>query len=466
MLGCAGFPLLKTPHIDAFAREGVRFTEAFCNYPACVPSRHSFISGLYPHEIGIRSNQEYIPRNAVFETIGTAVKKAGYVTAAIGKMHWKPLKTDPALVDAHKGFDYRSAFLAESEGAIENIYRRGVGEETYGAFIREFHEYDGPGGESVKGYVGTVSAIPADSQQDGWLARDACAFIERQDGGKPFLLVVSLDRPHPPSIVPPEFSGLYDPANVPLPPAAPEGFVEEDARLRRRSRAWSGMTDHELRSSIARYMENITYVDHLFGSVVGTLKKRGLSECTAVFFFSDHGELLGGRGGCFSKYCLYDSALRVPLVVRWPGVGKEGAVVSAPVELIDLFPTWLDIAGLPAPEFLPGRSLRPLLKGKKPEEIAWRETAFAEMYNPTQWALRTQTHKLIVRPGGANALYELKSDPHEFLNRYHDTRLGETKAQMLEDLANHAIDRALKYPELSSRAPWDRRTSRSPAGTS
>jgi choline-sulfatase len=282
--------------------------------------------------------------------------------------------------------------------------------------------------------------------------------------GKPFCLLVSLDRPHPPNVIPADYAGLYDPRDVPLPPAVPPGFHEDDPHVRRQieQRGWGLMDEHELRTSIARYLTNVSYVDDCLGKVLAALDDLGYAENTLVVLLSDHGELLGerrqtGHGGGYTKYSLYDSAVRVPLIVRWPGVSQPGLVSQAAVELIDLMPTWLDAAGVEAPPYLPGRTLRPLLAGQAPEQVGWRAATLSEQFTPAtegaggprgQWTIREARYKLIHRTGARSAFYDLQEDPNEFHNLIDDPALAPARERLYAHLAQGVIARAEQFPAM------------------
>ncbi|HEV2126097.1 MAG TPA: sulfatase/phosphatase domain-containing protein, partial [Chloroflexota bacterium] len=205
---------------------------------------------------------------------------------------------------------------------------------------------------------------------------------------------------------------------------------------------------------------NVTYVDHCLGQVLDTLRECGYEDNTLVVLLSDHGEMLGERrqperGGAHTKYCLYDSAERVPLIVRWPGAGQPGRVSHAAVELIDLMPTWLDAAGVEASPYLPGRSLRPLLEGQLPESIGWRTATLAEQFTQAteqlgqprgQWAYRESRWKLIERAGARSALYDLQDDPNEFHNLIDDPAHAAVRERLRQQLIRDVISRAEQFP--------------------
>src|SRR6266542_5026467 len=463
MDGPGGRPLVRTPHLDRLAATGTRFTQAVANLPVCVPCRHSFISGLYPHQIGILTNAHYWPYDPPVPILSTYLRDAGYATASVGKMHWKNRNAPDDHVPDKRGFDFRAGRGGNTDGPVDVSLTGGV------QSIEERRRADqisrfGVGGESREGYVGDVAPQTGDELPEAWLAGQAVQWLERhaqRGNGQPFCLMLSLDRPHPPNVIPADYEGMYSPDDVPLPPVVPAGFVEDDATMRRQieARGWRALDETELRTSIARYLTNVTYVDDCLGRALEALDRLGFAENTLVVLLSDHGELLGERrqpgfGGGHTKYCLYDSAMRVPLIVRWPGIGQPGQVSHAAVELIDLLPTWLDAAGVAIPAMLPGSSLRPLVEGQNPESIGWREHTLSEQYTSAetpqsprgQWAIRTARYKLIERAGGRSALFDLVEDPNEFRNRIDDPEMIDVRDFLRGRLLRDVIRRAEQYP--------------------
>ena len=465
LMGPAGEPLVRTPHLDRLAAGGVRFAQAVANLPVCVPCRHSFITGLYPHQIGILTNSHYWPDQPPVPTLGHRLGAAGYATAAVGKMHWKGRTAPEGHVPDKRGFAFRAGRGRSTEGPLD-VRPAGDLALREGRRQEESTARFGTGGESRAGYVGDVALETGDDLPEAWLAGQAVDFLRRHhaaDPQRPFCLLVSLDRPHPPCVVPADYAGRYDPGRVPLPPAPPPGFVEDDPHVRTQiaRRGWGEMDEGERRLAVARYLANVTYVDACLGRVLEALADLGYEEDTLVVLLSDHGELLGERGGAYTKYSLYDAALRVPLLVRWPGVSRPGLVSHAPVELVDLMPTWLAAAGLEVPPLLPGRSLRPLLEGQDPSgapaggaAAGWRTATLSEQYTSTsipgaprgQWALRERRYKLIERATGRSALYDLAEDPLEHHNRIDDPALADVRDRLRTQLLRDVIARAEQFP--------------------
>lgn len=455
-LSCVGHPVVRTPHLDALAAEGTIFTNAISNHPVCVPDRHSFITGLYTHQIGILSNAHYWPDQPPVPTLGMRLKEVCYNTAAIGKMHWKSGSAPDEAVPDKRGFDFRASAGGATDGPVDVRPSISLTPEQR-KFQSSLRDRFGIGGESRGGYVGDVSPAPAAKQSDYWLAEQAVEYLQKYEDDAPFCLMVSTNKPHPANVVPADYADMYDPDSVPIPPPVPDGFYEDDPHMRRQivSREWGQMDEREIRLSVSRYLTNCTYIDHCMGMVLDTLEATGHKENTLVVFFSDHGDMLGERAGAHTKYCMYDNAMRTPLLVRWPGVGKPGVVSDATVSHVDLMPTWLEAVGLDIPDMMVGRSLRPLLEGQDVKSAGWPEGAFSELYTSAetpgapraQWTWRESRHKLIQRVGGArSALYDLVKDPNEFHNLIDDPALADVRERMRLTILTDVMTRAEQYP--------------------
>ena len=458
-LRCAGHPVVETPNLDAMVAEGVHFTNAISNHPVCLPCRYSFITGLYTYQLGTLTNSHYWYDQLPVPTLGARLKEVGYNTAAIGKMHWKSLFAPDDAVPDKRGFDFRAATGGSWEGPLDVRYSAPLTPEQR-KFQSGLSNRFGIGGESREGYVGDVSPVPSEKMPDYWLAEQAVKYLQEYEDDAPFCLIVSLSKPHPANVVPSDYANRYDPDSVPLPPSVPDGFYEDDSHMRRQivNREWGQMDEREIRLSTARYLANCNYIDRCMGMVLDTLEATGHKDNTIVAFFSDHGDMLGERAGAHTKYCMYDSAMRVPLLMRWPGVNKPGLVSDAMVGLIDLMPTWLDAAQLDIPNMMQGENLRLLLEGQDSESIDWREGAFSEIYtspeNPEeprgQWTLRESRHKFIQRSGSArSALYDLVEDPNEFNNLIDDPNLADVRERMRTTLLTDVIAASEQYPVVS-----------------
>lgn len=465
-LGCAN-PLIKTPNLDALAGRGVRFTNAVCNVPMCVASRYSMMTGYYGSQIGVKHNTQMLPRDCDFPapTLAERLLAAGYQTAGIGKTHWyigSRIMPNVPIEGSRHGFEVRAIVDKSDPGNIEpgSLYQS-ENEPQWWEKLRAETRQGGPGGESVPGYVGQTSEIPAEHHREGWLTRQALQFLDSgRDPNRPFFVYLSLDYPHPGFFVPRDFADLYNIKDFPdNPPPQPLPAGHGGPKLEDR---WCNMTPDQRRRSRLRYAALCSYVDSLFGQVLDKLRQIGQLDNTFILFTADHGEMLGDRGRV-SKYCLYEGSVRVPMILAGPGVTGAGRIDARHAELVDVMPTLLQVAGTDAPDTMPGFSLL--------SDFA-RSGSFAEMhgrgYEEYQKApavmYRTEEWKLILHIPGhlgeafgkydqiSGELYNLRRDPLELHNLYDDSRHVSVREDLTRQLLMHVMCSLGKFPSGPSRA--------------
>jgi len=465
-LGCVN-PTVRTPALDAIAAGGVRFSQAVCNVPMCVPSRYSMMTGLYGFQCGVKHNTQMITRDPELPAPALAerLRQAGYQTAGFGKTHWyigSRIMPGVPVEGSRRGFEVR-AIQARSEPNNDeagSLYLADAAPEWFDRVVAQAQKA-GPGGETVAGYVGETSAIPPERHFEGWLSRQALDFLDRgRDPSRPFFLYLSLDYPHVGLHVPPGFEELYDPEDFPDNPP-PEPLPGGHRAGDRFEDIWPKMTPEQRRRSRLRYAALCTYVDDCFGKVIEKLRAAGELENTFILFTSDHGDMLGDRGRV-SKYCLYEGSVRVPLIVAGPGVGRRRMVDERPAELVDVVPTLLEAAGLEVPETLPGLSLL---------SDAVRPGAFAEMhgrgYEEYQRApavmFRTAEWKLILHLPGrlgevvpaadriSGELYRLAGDPLELRNLYADAACAEVRERLIAQALMQVMCSLGRHPSAPAR---------------
>jgi len=466
-LGCAN-PLVKTPNLDALAARGVRFSQAVCNVPMCVPSRYSMMTGLYGFQNGVKHNTQMITRDADLPApvLAQRLHRAGYQTAGFGKTHWyigSGILPDVTVEGSRRGFEVRAI-----RGAGRDPNNREPGAVYMADEEPEWAERDmaeggrfGPGGETVAGYVGAPSDVPPDHHGEGWLTRKALEFLDSgRDPDRPFFLYLSLDFPHVGFHVPAGYEQMYDIADfsdTPPPEPTPGGHRHGE----RFKDVWYKMTPDERRRSRLRYAALCTYVDDLFGQVLGRLEEAGELENTLVLFISDHGDMLGDRGR-ISKYCLYDGSVRVPLIIAGPGVDRCGAVDQRSAELVDVVPTLLHAAGEEIPDILPGFSLLSdsardgafcEMHGRGYEEY---QRAPAVMFRNSEWKLILHAPGPLGVVGGCcdrvqGELYHLTDDPLELHDRYDDPACAEIRTRMTTQLLMHVMCALGRFPSGPSR---------------
>jgi len=382
----ARFPWFQTPNLDRLASQGIRFRNAFCTNSLSAPSRACFLTGRYNHLNGVVNNHIPFPLDSV--TYASLLKDAGYTTGYIGKWHMAMQKERP-------GFVYSASYI-------------GQGTYTDAGFLVNEQPSD------VKGYVDDV-------------ATDFAVDFLKNNKDKPFALVVGFKSPHVPFDPAPRNKTLFTGEVVkpaenqqPLPPYAID-------RCRQRLSIDS--------PKLLNYFRCIAGADQNLGRLMDTLAELGLSKNTIVVYTSDNGFLMGEHG-LSDKRAAYEESMRIPFIVKVPGVKGGNKTVDDIILNIDLAPTFLDYAGVAIPKEMQGRSMRPLLEGKQVAD--WRKSFFYEYFyeknfeTPTIAALRSPNGKLIQYPGHEEwtQIFDLAQDPIETKNAFLNPEYKATRAKL------------------------------------
>ena len=363
-LGCYGNPIVRTPNIDALAREGLVFERAYCAQPLCVPARGAMFSGVYPHTSGTSTN--FQPLLACYTPLPRLLNGAGLYTAAIGKMHTIPARAE------WPGFQYR---MLTEEGRLihEDDYRKYLNAHGYEhidiyslmPMAKDYRDL------MDRKFGCGISPVPEEHYNTTWIADETIRFLRNHGPRGPFFAWVGFVRPHNPFTPPQEFADLYDPKAMPPPLLPREGTPLPEAYRRRVNQARaSGYYENGCALSRAYYYALVTLVDKAVGRIVGTLKEEGLDKDTLIVFSSDHGDCHGDYGCLFKGAFAHDALTRIPLIVNGPGHVPRGREEESLVSQLDLLPTFCDLSGARIPEYAQGRSLAPFLAGESPAD--WR----------------------------------------------------------------------------------------------
>jgi arylsulfatase A-like enzyme len=457
-LGCYGNTWVRTPRLDGLAAEGARFTSAFSQSPMCSPSRAGFLTGRYPRTTRLRQNGQALPPD---ETLITRTLAAsGYSCGLVGKLHLAACDpsvcpdTEPRGDDGYAEFHWAHDPRSEWSGSE---YTRWLTQQGV--------EYRTPVSD-VSPYV--EDGMPEPLHHTTWCVDRAIEFVERhRDAGAPWLLSLNLFDPHHPFDPPKDYLQRYlerlDDIPLPVPPPDdPPEYLTIESRGAYGMRGlypFVRMTLHDHRAVRAAYWAMVDLLDRQVGRLLGALDALRLRENTIVVFCSDHGEMLGDHGAYLKGPHFYDACVRVPLIVRWPGVTQAGLVCEDLVELDDLAPTLLEATGLGASPPMQARSFLPVLTGSG--DYAPREDVYCEYYNageplegrrPCGTMLRTKRHKITVYHGtGEGELYDLQADPLETRNLWN--RPGETslKISLLQRLCDRIAFTADPTPARPAR---------------
>lgn len=407
--GTYDHPLVKTPHMDALANEGMRFDAAYCNAPLCAPSRFSFMSGqLISNIAGYDNGSEF---KASIPTFAHALRQQGYRTCLSGKMHF----VGP---DQLHGFEERlttdiypadHAWTPDWEAPDERI-------------DKWYHNMD-----AVKeaGVAATTFQYEYDEETAFFARRRIMQYAMEEV--LPFAMVISFIHPHDPYITRPEWWDLYDNDDIDL-PATDAATDPHTQRLRIGINAdIDPVSDEQIRTARHAYYSNVSYFDSKVGEMVKALKEADLYDNTIIIVTSDHGDMLGERG-LWYKMNFFEHSARVPLIIRGPGI-RNGSC-SEPVSLVDVYPTIiaagqshqsLDESFDPNAD---GQSLWPVLSDSANDSAAdaFEGVAFgeycAECASHPILMIRRGNYKYIHCDADIPQLYDVMADPMERRNLF------------------------------------------------
>jgi arylsulfatase A-like enzyme len=406
-LRCYGHPQVRTPNIDALAKAGVRFERAYCQFPLCNPSRTSLLTGRYPTTTGVLDNLTWFrAAHPDFVSLPEHFKANGYASLRTGKIF-------------HGGIDDTDAWTEGGEPRRFEGAKRTARPQNPQQSDRQV-VLDGDG-ENHGDYRTTTRAID----------------YLRKYRDKPFFLACGFTKPHSPPTAPKRFYDMYEPAKVPLPPdfasrpAVPEGFPKPSVPLRNGDLFIEReATPEAAREMIRAYWASLTWMDWNLGRVVGELDKLGLREKTIIVFWGDHGYHLGEKGKWSKHGSLFEVGTRVPLIVAVPKARGNGKASPRIVQTLDIYPTLVELCGLPAPKGLEGHSLKPLLDDPQRK---WDHPAFAVAGPRANGrAVRTERWRYAEWSGaqGGAMLFDHTKDPHEQKNLADDPELAQVRAEL------------------------------------
>ena len=380
-MGCAGNPVIVTPHLDRLAREGTRFSQMWCQSPLCRPARASMITARYPHEHGIVTNLEK-PFNPAWPTMMRNLQAAGYVTANIGKMHYslpnaedfadpnQPMDYDIRSEDAYIksfGFDfvlqeaglYEPALTGYGSTYTDYLHDHGLLE----IFRKEVRSAWQQGTGRFKPYV---SEIPIEHDHTSFLARQTIKWIENRDTSKPFFMTLAPFAPHLPFAGQRIWADYYAGKEMPGGPRdrakAPNDVWAKWIESRYRVSQADNFSEERIGEIKRMYYAMVSLVDQKIGEIMNILEKRGELDNTWILYSADHGEMLGDHL-MMEKSTFYKSAVGVPGLIRPPHGAPGRQLVETPTEVIDMTATILDIAGATPLASKGGFSLLPLMNG-------------------------------------------------------------------------------------------------------
>lgn len=410
-VGClGGHPRAKTPNIDALARRGTVFTSAHCQAPLCNPSRTSFLTGLRPSTTGVYALNVWFrnnPRYHDWVTLPQYFMAHGYQTLTTGKVFHDAYPPPADRVDGREFsvWGYHGAFgpapakkLVQTPDPIKLM--------DWGVFPER------------------------DEEQEDWKVADWAIERLKSPGAAPFFLSVGFRHPHVPCYATQKWFDLYPDATLELPPVK-EGDRSDTPRyswylhwkLPEPRLAWLQRAG-QWRPLVRSYLASVSFVDSQVGRVLQALESSGQAKNTLVVLLSDHGYHLGEKA-ISGKNTLWERSTRVPLIIAVPGA-RAGARCGRPVELLDLYPTLVDLCGLPPKDGLEGHTLAPQLK----DPARKRPWPAVTTQGPDNHSVRTEDWRCIRYADGSEEMYDLRRDPNEWTNVAADPRFARRKSEL------------------------------------
>jgi len=474
-------PFAPTPNLDRLRARGVSFLNAQNNCSVCAPPRNNLMTGLYPHTTGNMQLMERVQDMPLLweaVTLPRCLQQNGYGTFGAGKVfHNGPADSRGECWDGYGNTTEYGPFPWDEEA---NDGKGGAACHPLQAWLLESEEIFGPDREfedpgwAQRGRLkfpwentfGPLSAVPP----GGWRYRDGSLFRYQSEADrdrmpdevtadygiealgreheKPFFLALGLVRPHTPLYAPEKYFRLFPPEEIEL-PAVLENDLDDCAPSLVANRPYARLRweivkqggEKMWRQWLQAYLASITFADAQLGRVLDALEASPHAENTVVVFTSDNGYHMGEKE-CLFKCTLWEESERVPLVVAAPGK-RAGASCQRPVSLVDLYPTLLDLAGLPMDPHglshghpLDGHSLVPFLDDPETKEWSGPPVALTTLRGVTgiHHSVRSETHRYTLCESGEEELYDHAGDPHEWHNLAGDERRAEVKATLRREL--------------------------------
>ncbi|MCC7494483.1 MAG: arylsulfatase [Fimbriimonadaceae bacterium] len=402
-LGVAGHPTVETPHLDLLARSGTRFTQAYAACPSCIAARAALFTGLSPRHNGFVGYRDGVPWRYATTLAGT-LAAGGYHTTCVGKMHVHPPRNLLGFhnVVLHDGYTHFERRQWPEFGQIDD-YTVWLRQRLGSGYADHIDTGLGCNGYAVRPWTYDDLLHPS-----SWVVTESIDFLRRRDTSKPFFLMASFHRPHPP-LDPPRWC-LDRYLRKSLPPINLGDWVDHQLPPQRGFDSPVPQSADEIDLARRAYYAQLSHIDHQLNRLVMTLYEHNVLDNTAICFVADHGEMLFDHHHV-AKSLPYDASARVPLLLRLPQQAGAGTVVDRPVALRDIFPTFCDLAGLPRPAGLDGASLLPFTRGEQPAWRPWLHGEHAAGPLSNHWLTDGRQRYIWFSQSGREQLFDLVSDP-------------------------------------------------------
>ena len=398
-------PQCKTPNLDRLGRRGLTFDNAYCQFPVCGPSRASIMTGQYPRALGIiKNSKDFRLDHPDLISLPQFFRNQGYYAARVSKVYHMGIPRD--IIAGTSGTD-------DPESWDEAINVKGPEQYAVGQKEDLSPKIKHKGVDFVKIEAEGDDMVHA----DGMAAAEAIGLLQKLKDRK-FFLALGMVRPHVPLVAPKSYFEPYPPQDMEL-AEVPAGDLDDvpKAAKSQTNAVKYGMNDEQQRKTLSAYYASVSYMDAQVGKVLDELERLGLDDNTVVVFTSDHGYNLGQHTS-WQKLSLWEDSVRSPLIISAPTVSANAKAkrCGKVVELIDLYPTIVDLCGFSVPANLPGKSLGPLVGD--PDTKAWEDKAAYTISTGAGESLRTKRWRYNLWGEGKKGveLYDHDNDPGEFTN--------------------------------------------------
>ena len=400
-----------TPNIDALAEKGVLFSDAQSPSPICTPSRNAIWSGYRPHTTKISANEDGFVREKLgFENIVTMnqyFKQNGYFVYGAGKLY-HPSQMGSAETDPSNWSEINTHYSGSQGGDI--------------------YSWEFPSNNEGGGWKWGAGEFDVETSGDRTLARDVAQLISNysssNNAGKPFFIGCGVFRPHLPWTCHKSFWDMYDPDTLDIPSGYQDNDLDDIAGAERQNRHDEIVASGNWKEALRAYLANLSYADSNIGIMLDALAQSEYVDNTVVVFCGDHGWHLGEKER-WAKFTHFDQANHTTLIIYDPSAEGNGTMCEKVVSLQDLYPTLIDLTGVPQKEEIEGNVLTPLLEN--PEREDWNSTVLMTLWG--KHYVKTDRWRFIENDDRSQ-LYNMVDDPYEFTNLYSDSEYMSVVADM------------------------------------
>ncbi|MEI6073525.1 MAG: sulfatase-like hydrolase/transferase [Verrucomicrobiae bacterium] len=455
-LGCAGHPLINTPNLDRLAARGVRYENLYVTNTVCMPSRASILTGTYPCRHTVTTNGFNLPTHQ--KTIAHVLRDAGYHTMVVGRTHVVCTKPRPKYS--------KTDFYGFSQCAHAQVYCGNTDPgNDYLLWIKEEHpeHYDDiafANRKSDDDLSGSRTKVPQELSMNSWVVGKSLEFIREhreKSPEQPFFLWAGTWDPHSPYRAPEPWGSMYNPADISVPAQMKEEIESFPLEMRRLAInaphiKYKVPLEQLVRNNIAMYMGMISHIDDQLGRLLDGLDKMGLTDDTIILFISDHGDMMGEHWFFGKSLYFYDGALKMPGIIAGPGI-PLGKVFEGLAESVDLMPTLLELAAVPVPAEVQGKSWCPAIRG---DGAAVHRNVYTEFQH---FKLSDPDHVFADEPKDEHVfslfdgryrivcfkdrlygqLFDFEADPGNHRNRWDDPEYANVKTEMQNKLLNRLM---------------------------